>query len=636
MTPASYFALTKNQQFHDLTEGKSIPAAAASILGLGLNFIPVPKFTTSADEAEPSFARLERDVGLKTFFAGKEDKFAPTKLYVKSIFQPPLPPPEIDNRLCVFIRELKKIISKKQGHPNLTPFQLKLLNELRADDSIVYAHADKGLGPVGVSLKTYIAWALKHLFSPTYELITEEQGRSDIEQLRKEIYQWTFEHRKALTDSAVKFIRKKLDETIEDPYGYFYLMPKLHKTPLKTRPVCSDCASLPHALGQWVDEMLQPIVKTQPTYFKNSFALKKELDELTLPANASLFTYDAVSMYTNINTEDCISRLEAYLLKPQVYSRFQHYSPRALIDAIKIVMRNNRMRFGDLLVKQLIGIAMGMSPAPTIANLFVAIHENQDLLPFLETCLKYLKRFIDDGIGIWLHDANPITDENNWQTFKQAVNNGGLTWEFTKRCKSVVFMDMTIEIENGKIVTSLYAKPLALYLYIPPHSCHSPGVHTGTIFGNILRIFQLCSRDKDIDKELSLFYERLLDRGHQQSTILPLFEKAISNAIKYLSQNEAYRQQQKAIRAKSSKRRVFFHLPYHPNNPPSSKIQKLWRDIVFEPRGKTPLNLLTNLGGHPIPIDQLTICYSRAPNLGNLLSYRKIGSRKGSKVSSFI
>ncbi|KAL7536823.1 hypothetical protein ACHAXR_007422 [Thalassiosira sp. AJA248-18] len=123
-------------------------------------------------------------------------------------------------------------------------------------------------------------------------------------------------------------------------------------------------------------------------------------------------------------------------------------------------MRNNRMRFGDLLVKQLIGIAMGMSPAPTIANLFVAIHENQDLLPFLETCIKYLKRFINDGIGIWLHDANPITDENNWRTFKQGVNNGGLTWEFTKRCKSMVFMDMTIEIGDGKFVTSLYANLL--------------------------------------------------------------------------------------------------------------------------------------------------------------------------------
>ena len=41
--------------------------------------------------------------------------------------------------------------------------------------------------------------------------------------------------------------------------------------------MCSDCAATPHALGQWVDEMLQPIVKAQPAYFKDTFYLKKEL-----------------------------------------------------------------------------------------------------------------------------------------------------------------------------------------------------------------------------------------------------------------------------------------------------------------------------------------------------------------------
>ena len=84
-----------------------------------------------------------------------------------------------------------------------------------------------------------------------------------------------------------------------------------------------------------------------------------------------------------------------------------------------------------------------------------------------------------DWFGIWLHDADPIVDQSNWDAFQSAVNSGGLSWEFSKRSKSVVFIDMTIEIEDGKIVTSLYAKPLALYLYIPPHSCHAPGVHTG-------------------------------------------------------------------------------------------------------------------------------------------------------------
>ena len=84
-------------------------------------------------------------------------------------------------------------------------------------------------------------------------------------------------------------------------------------------------------------------------------------------------------MYVNIPTEDCINMLKAFLCDPNTYRRFKHYRASALIEAITIVMKNNRMRFGDIVVRQLSGIAMGMSPAPTIANLYVAIHEASNL-----------------------------------------------------------------------------------------------------------------------------------------------------------------------------------------------------------------------------------------------------------------
>jgi hypothetical protein len=77
---------------------------------------------------------------------------------------------------------------------------------------------------------------------------------------------------------------------------------------MTTRPmsVCSDCASIVHPLGKWLDITLQPIVKSQPAYFQDSFSLKQELNDLRLPPNASLFTFNAVSMYTNIDIEDFI------------------------------------------------------------------------------------------------------------------------------------------------------------------------------------------------------------------------------------------------------------------------------------------------------------------------------------------
>ena len=61
--------------------------------------------------------------------------------------------------------------------------------------------------------------------------------------------------------------------------------------------------------------MLQPIAKAQQTYFKDSFVIKQMLDRLKVPANASLFKYNAISMYTNTDIENYISRLSEYLLK---------------------------------------------------------------------------------------------------------------------------------------------------------------------------------------------------------------------------------------------------------------------------------------------------------------------------------
>ena len=279
---------------------------------------------------------------------------------------------------------------------------------------------------------------------------------------------------------------------------------------------------------------------------------------------------------------------------------------------------------------------MGMSPAPTIANIFVALHEIEHLLEFLKRFLRYLKRFIDDGYGIWIHDSDPVVDEANWKEFKAACNCGSLDWTFSKRGKKVVFMDMTLEIVRGHIITSLYAKPNALHLYIPPHSCHSPGVIIGHIFGQILRIYQLCTLESVQEDELHLFFGRLLDRGYESNYITPLFAKAIDNAERYLSRSANLRQQLKATEKEDSHSCVFYHTLFHPGHPTSSQIQQLWRTKVSNPRGKQQLNHISNRDGYKIPINRLIVANHRVHNLGNLLSYRKICNRMGPKVSSYL
>jgi hypothetical protein len=89
---------------------------------------------------------------------------------------------------------------------------------------------------------------------------------------------------------------------------------------------------------------------------------------------------------------------------------------------------------------------MGMSPAPTIANLYIIIYKDKHILPLLNSFLFYLKRFINNGLGIWLHDPDPEVDTANWILLKTLINTMDLRWTSMKLSKRVIFMDMTIKI----------------------------------------------------------------------------------------------------------------------------------------------------------------------------------------------
>jgi hypothetical protein len=101
---------------------------------------------------------------------------------------------------------------------------------------------------------------------------------------------------------------------MEDPYPHFYLTFKIHKTPLKTRPIVLVSGSLLHTLECWLDDQLQPLVRTLPLLLASSWDLKNCLEHLPpLSAHARLFTCDTVSMYTSIDTDHALEVMMTFL-----------------------------------------------------------------------------------------------------------------------------------------------------------------------------------------------------------------------------------------------------------------------------------------------------------------------------------
>ena len=448
----------------------------------------------------------------------------------------------------------------------------------------------------------------------TYTQLNADDANTLAKNVGYRISIWIDTHKECLSKDEHRFITHHLRKAATTPFSIFYGMMKVHKQPLRTRPVVSYSGSIAWALGVWIDSKLQLVAQQQKSYFKDSFELKKCLDDITIEPNDRLFTADAVSMYTNIPTSKGLKLISNYL-----QHRFSQELPvKAIVEALDIVMNNNLFQFGDMFFKQNTGTAMGAPPAPPWATIYMALSENQ-FLPHHKN-LKFYRRFIDDIIGIWKWDG----DLNKWDYFKKRLNNPvfELDWEISDLKTTVDFMDLTISLEGTKIVTSLYEKPNNLHLFIPSKSCHPPGLLKGMINGYVYRINQLCTKPSVKKDKMQSYFNYLLARGYDPAKLSLLFHNA---------------QLKKPVQKKTDTdgTKIFFHMKFHPKNIHPSTIQKIWKNTVCSPAGQKPLREIENCYGIKTGIDTLVISQSRSPNLGNLLSYRKLKDT-GPPASSYM
>lgn len=637
MSTWSYFNRPTNMAFHDLTTTKRPPKNLRSLLGLSLKFIPNPRYNVPWSQYQKiTLTRFERDIQVKTFMADKIDgddndtpdnKAYNPRMYVRTKWIPPsiFPfPKQLPRRITEFRKDLRSIVSKRKCRSNLLPHQRSALRYLRNQEDFIVAQCDKNLGPAIIERDEYIKLAYRdHLNDrSTYTFLSPAESEQAGQKVERLLAKWMKKYRKSLTTNERRFLEHH-QENCDETFATFYMTMKVHKTPLKTRPIVSCSGSLLHSLGVWVDSKLQIAAKKQRSYFKSSFDLKKILEPLEIPKNAYLFTADAEAMYTNILTDRALNFIGKYLRE----KLFPDIPVEALMAALRLVMKNNIFTFGDTTWLQTQGTAMGTPPAPPWATLYYALCEEEFLATFKNYLFLY-KRFIDDVLGIWLRTAD---NEPAWEAFKSAMNDSrfGLKWIVSEPSQSVDFMDLTISVKACRIQTTLYEKPSNLHLYIPPHSCHPPGLLPGVVHGMVFRIHTLCTDPDDQRAKTSRFFLQLQRRGYQPSILRPLFLQAVKRAKAYDGPSN---DNGKRTKLRSS---IFFHLRYHPHNPPSSEIQKIWRTRISEPPNSMPLANVRNYAGTRIGIDRMIVAYNRPPNLGNILSYRVLKDNTGPPVSSF-
>jgi len=332
---------------------------------------------------------------------------------------------------------------------------------------------------------------------------------------------------------------------------------------------------------------LLPLVKS---YLKNSATVIQDIKGLTLPKEARLFTADATSMYTNIETNIGIESIRTFIQDNINYIP-RDFPTDLFLEILEIVMTNNVFSFGNSYWLQLSGTAMGTPAACAYATISFGQHENSVILNKYKNNLLYFKRYIDDIFGIWL----PPTTQGNaiWSNFKEDLNNwGSLPWVIKNPTSETNFLDLTIKIINSKISTTTYQKPLNLYLYLPPNSAHPPSCLKGLITGEIRRYWTQNSPE-DFQSILTKFIDRLLKRGYTLPKLTPILLKAAATLNKSHS-----------VPSTQNTDTLYLHWPFHPNGLNRQLIRRLY-DNTLKP---------------VLDYDNMQIAFSRPKNLRDLLS----------------
>ena len=662
-----------NRLCHNLCTTLHPPSNYSFLLGLGLNFCPTPR-PTPFSTIEEVTTRFRRDFFTRVFFSGAPSDFAPGQLFIRSDWEPPPNdiPPDHRARNALFTRSVHQWYRsgkyRRRIPYNLTAYQSYLLRTIQASPEFIVFPTDKNLGPAIVERSVYVQRALADHLSDTttYQRLSETDANHKIrlleirirnflrrfapnrDELLSEPIAGTDLEPGQVSDSDRKYIDRALQQT-DDPFAHFYITAKVHKTPWKTRPIVSVCGSITHGIARWLDQQLQPLAKRVPSYLESSFDLKTKLFNSNVDwSRIRFFTFDAKAMYTNIDTDHALRVLSKFL---RTHSLCRDVTNKeAIIEALEIVMRNNIFQFGDTYWIQRCGTAMGTPPGCSYATLYYAIHELEFVPGFEFRCPIYY-RYIDDGIGGWSIHPDPATDQRYWESFQSKLPFGKLEWEVSTRDVSVHFLDLTLVIAGDKLTTKIYEKPENLYLYIPPHSAHPPGLLRSMVTSQITRFVRLCSNDDDCFSTMRDFYRRLRVRGYQPETLKPLFSSAYHSAtspqltapklqadladlyLDYLRQGipvPSY------FYETQSDHRIFLHLPFHPSDPPRRAFQQLLSKSILKPDNEPLLSQTVNLANQAVEIDRVTIAYHRPPNLRRKLFARRFRAADGLPVSSFL
>ena len=482
--------------------------------------------------------KIERDMGFEPFRRALYPTLTPDRVdatlrYIKIS-------PGIKawfNRLDLRIAQIKATGTPTFGvrpFGNLSRSERDTLTALRARFDVGYNITDKNLGPAFYSKSLYLTHCRTHLEDThTYAFLGDEiTGALDPKiflgevctKLKSMLSGIGFP--KHLVKKFFNHVDFSNDATADKPkYCKFYILFKLHKRDLASRPITSNIGYVTANLSRWLHQQLAPDVFKHAHILSNSGEVCRALDGLALPAAPHapcILTADVTALYPSIPLLEGLQALHWWVHQ---VGRWDDEARYMLVEAARLVLTHTYVHCPGLGVyHQLQGTSMGTAFSVMYANIYMIYIES----PIIELYAPYIslyKRYIDDVITVWSGPTDLVP------AFQTALGSRhpSIRLEWASESTNpeehghAVFMDLEIsrDLADGQASFGykVYHKPLNSYQYLPPRSYHPRHMFAGFIKAELLRFLTHSSTFDAFKHEYVQFYLHLRARGYRARTL---------------------------------------------------------------------------------------------------------------------
>jgi len=500
-------AVLKGVHTLGLSASHTIPRPLMTMLSRGGKFIVTPRMPHQAlkAEREQAFKDYVRNVRLRIMFS-RQDSGRPfdRRYHIPNpAWQPRKASAAVEDQLEQLGQRLQQMQATLPRHEgfNCTCEEREALHNLCHNADIIVKPADKNLGLTLISKEWYIPECERQLSDTTTYARVHEVSATGIQNKMLAFIATLEGH---IPASEHKWLTRETQRLSQLPQ--FYIMPKLHKNPVKGRPIVASHSWSTWPLSKWVANRINAYAAAQDTVLTDTNALIELLRgiEFSEDDDIRLSTADVESLYTSIPIPDALEALEERLRACGVDDAFL----RITVDAVGFVLRNNFFEFNGNVYHQRKGLAMGTPLAPPVANLFLASHEAR-VMRVVPPPLLYV-RFLDDIFAV-----QKISETEPEHMLWDGLHAMHPDIKFTRESSPsmVDFLDLQIYRQGKRLLHRVHQKVLNKYLYISPRSCHPRHVIDGFVRTELIRYARNSSTELDFIKICHAFSNRLRERG---------------------------------------------------------------------------------------------------------------------------